>query len=210
MLCRGRLVAMTTSTESLVLHHAAVAKSQSIATQQPAVLTELKNLERERDEAVATAEVCAMQQGSRYAPVTCGNFCTSAFHGTMQACSKTAVKLEEMAQLLQQLALEKVRTERWSEAVLQHCTGFNRTNGSGMYWFIQVKSGDEAGARQVLIERASVKEALERSASKVQHLERSRRQPACWYSWLNMFDALQWNVMVSLRIGPSSMSLYAG
>lgn len=35
------------------------------------------------------------------------------------------------------------------------------------WWLLQVKSGDEAGARQVLIERASVKEALERTASKV-------------------------------------------
>lgn len=37
---------------------AAVARSQSTATQQPAVLADFKNLERERDEAVATAEVC--------------------------------------------------------------------------------------------------------------------------------------------------------
>ncbi|GFH28450.1 uncharacterized protein HaLaN_26941, partial [Haematococcus lacustris] len=71
-------------------------------------LAELRALEAERDTAITAAE----------------------------ACSKTGTKLAEMARLLQQLALEKVRNH------------------------------DEEGARQVLVEKAGVMEALEKGAVK--------------------------------------------
>ncbi|KIZ00689.1 hypothetical protein MNEG_7277 [Monoraphidium neglectum] len=71
---------------------------------------ELRVLETERDEAVKTAESCA----------------------------RTSVRLEEMIQLLERLALEKI------------------------------KDGDEEGARQVLTEKASTREILERTNSRAQ------------------------------------------
>ncbi|GFH16206.1 uncharacterized protein HaLaN_12585, partial [Haematococcus lacustris] len=73
-------------------------------------LAELRALEAERDTAITAAE----------------------------ACSKTGTKLAEMARLLQQLALEKVRNH------------------------------DEEGARQVLVEKAGVMEALEKGAVKAE------------------------------------------
>uniref|UniRef100_A0A7S0S0X0 Uncharacterized protein n=1 Tax=Chlamydomonas leiostraca TaxID=1034604 RepID=A0A7S0S0X0_9CHLO len=84
--------------------------SPSTTTSPDALRSQLKALEHERDEAIATAESCA----------------------------RAGVKLADMVRLLEELALEKV------------------------------KSGDESGARQALAEKASAKEALEKNSTKSQ------------------------------------------